>query len=84
HMAPRVLAGDHDPGFFIKHFIKDMRIVENEMADRETTLPMLDTVLWLYERMAEAGYGDKGTQALIRLYRENDADGHKQNEQTTG
>ena len=69
NMAPRVLSGDHDPGFFIKHFIKDMRIVEEEMEERETRLPMLNTVLQLYERMAEDGEGDLGTQALIRLYR---------------
>ncbi len=69
NMAPRVLSGDHDPGFFIKHFIKDMRIVEEEMADRGTGLPMLHTVLGLYEKMAGHGDGDLGTQALIRLYR---------------
>jgi 3-hydroxyisobutyrate dehydrogenase-like beta-hydroxyacid dehydrogenase len=72
NMAPRVLSGDHDPGFFIKHFIKDMRIIESEMVDRETQLPMLETVLRLYERMAEKGYEDKGTQALIRLYKDAD------------
>ncbi|NLA82179.1 MAG: NAD(P)-dependent oxidoreductase [Clostridiaceae bacterium] len=69
NMAPRVLSGDHDPGFFIKHFIKDMRIVEEEMAGRGARLPMLHTVLELYERMAEDGEEDLGTQALIRLYR---------------
>ncbi|HHX30621.1 MAG TPA: NAD(P)-dependent oxidoreductase, partial [Clostridiaceae bacterium] len=69
NMAPRVLAGDHDPGFFIKHFVKDMRIVEEEMTERNVRLPMLDTVLQLYERMEEDGEGDLGTQALIRLYR---------------
>lgn len=69
NMAPRVLEGDHDPGFFIKHFIKDMRIVEEEMAGRGSGLPMLHTVLGLYEDMAEEGEEDLGTQALIRLYR---------------
>lgn len=74
NMAPRVLSGDHDPGFFIKHFIKDMRIVEEEMADRGSQLPMLHTVLQLYEQMAEEGQADLGTQALIRLYREDKTD----------
>lgn len=69
HMAPRVLSGDHNPGFFIKHFIKDMHIVEDEMAERRTRLPMLHAVLGLYEKMAEDGDADLGTQALIRLYR---------------
>lgn len=69
NMAPRVLSGDHDPGFFIKHFIKDMRIIEDEMEKRGTALPMLRTVLNLYEEMADEGEESLGTQALIRLYR---------------
>ena len=68
NMAPRVLRDDLAPGFFIKHFIKDMRIVRDEMADRGVTLGMLNTVLGLYEDMAEEGFEDDGTQALIKLY----------------
>ncbi len=74
NMAPRLLSGDHDPGFFIKHFIKDMQIVEDEMAERHTHLPMLHTVLGLYQQMAEEGEEDYGTQALIRLYRRESLD----------
>lgn len=68
NMAPRVLRDDLAPGFFIKHFIKDMRIVRDEMADRGVTLGMLNTVLGLYEDMAEEGFENDGTQALIKLY----------------
>ena len=68
NMAPRVLRDDLAPGFFIKHFIKDMRIVRDEMADRGVSLGMLNTVLGLYEDMAEEGLENDGTQALIKLY----------------
>lgn len=68
HMAPRALHGDHAPGFFVKHFIKDMRIIEAEAAARGLSLPMLETVLRQYEAMAEAGGENKGTQALIGQY----------------
>ena len=68
NMAPRVLRDDLAPGFFIKHFIKDMRIVRDEMADRGVSLGMLNTVLGLYEGMAEEGFENDGTQALIKLY----------------
>lgn len=68
NMAPRVLKRDLAPGFFIKHFIKDMKIVQEEMAARGADLSMLNTVLSLYLKMAEKGFENDGTQALIKLY----------------
>jgi 3-hydroxyisobutyrate dehydrogenase-like beta-hydroxyacid dehydrogenase len=68
NMAPRVLKRDLAPGFFIKHFIKDMKIVQEEMAARGTDLGMLNAVLGLYLKMAESGFENDGTQALIKLY----------------
>ena len=68
HMAPRALSGDHAPGFFIKHFIKDMRIASAAAAEKGLVLPMLETVLEEYEQMADMGLENEGTQALIRRY----------------
>ena len=68
NMAPRVLAGDFAPGFFIKHFIKDMKIIQDESAQRGVELPMLDTVCSLYEELVRRGLENEGTQALIRYY----------------
>lgn len=68
NMAPRVLAGDFAPGFFIKHFIKDMKIIQDESTQRGVELPMLDTVCSLYEELARRGLENEGTQALIRYY----------------
>ena len=68
NMAPRVLKGDFAPGFFIKHFIKDMRIVQEECRSRGVDLEMLNTVCALYEKMAEDGLENEGTQALIQYY----------------
>lgn len=68
NMAPRVLKGDVAPGFFVKHFIKDMKIIKKEMEERKIDLRMLNEVLSMYEAFAEAGHGDLGTQGLIRLY----------------
>ena len=70
NMAPRALAGDFAPGFFVKHFIKDMKIIHDETAGRGVTLEMLESVLALYERFAAAGGENDGTQALIKFYRE--------------
>ncbi|PWM22843.1 MAG: oxidoreductase [Oscillospiraceae bacterium] len=68
NMAPRVLKGDFAPGFFIKHFVKDMRIIKEECDAKGIDLEMLDSVLGLYEKMIELGHGDQGTQALIEYY----------------
>ena len=70
NMAPRALHGDHAPGFFIKHFVKDMRIVKSEAAAKGVDLEMLDSVLGLYEKMMERGYENDGTQALIKYYQD--------------
>lgn len=66
--APRILRGDMDPGFFIKHYVKDMGIAAQEAADAGITLEVLDTVLSLYRSLEQQGLGDLGTQALIRHY----------------
>ncbi len=68
NMAPRALSGAHAPGFFVKHFIKDMHIAQDIAKERGLTLPMLDTVLAQYEKMALEGHQDEGTQALIHQY----------------
>lgn len=70
NMAPRALKGDFAPGFFIKHFVKDMKIVQEEAADKHVQLQMLDAVLAMYEKMVELGFEDDGTQALIKIYRQ--------------
>ena len=65
NLAPRMLDGDFAPGFYVKHFIKDLRIAK-ESAELE--LPGLDLVLSRYETLAESFGGEDGTQALFRLY----------------
>lgn len=66
--APRVLQKDYEPGFFIKHFIKDMNIIKMVMQEHHEALPMLDTVCGLYEELQKEGYENDGTQALIKYY----------------
>lgn len=70
NMAPRVLKGDLAPGFFVKHFIKDMKIVQQESRQKGVELEMLSAVLKMYEKMSEMGLDNEGTQALIRYYQQ--------------
>lgn len=64
NLAPRVIAGNFEPGFFIKHFIKDMGIALDAAAEMGIELPGLTLARELYGRLADAGLADKGTQAL--------------------
>ncbi|MDP2183098.1 MAG: NAD(P)-dependent oxidoreductase [Actinomycetota bacterium] len=68
NLAPRMLAGDTAPGFFVKHFIKDMWIAISSADEMGLELPGLRLAKHLYDQLAEAGYGDAGTQSLIELY----------------
>lgn len=72
NMASRVLRKDYAPGFYVKHFIKDMDIVSREMADRGTRLRMLEAVLAMYRDLAAQGHDEDGTQSLIQLYGDED------------
>lgn len=70
NLGPRMLAGNFDPGFFVKHFIKDMGIAEAEAREMDLGIPGLKLALSLYRRLEDEGFGDEGTQALFRLYAE--------------
>ena len=68
NMAPRMLGGDYSPGFYIKHFIKDIRIALNGADENGLDLGITKKVLSMYEVLEKDGAGDLGTQALIKYY----------------
>ena len=68
NMAPRMLKGDFDPGFFVKHYIKDMNIALEEASHVNLTMPVLNEVHDMYQALDDRGMGDLGTQALIKYY----------------
>ena len=68
NLAPRMLRGDYAPGFFIKHFIKDMGIALASAEEMHLDLPGLKLAKRLYDELSARGMEDSGTQALIRWY----------------
>jgi len=70
NLAPRVLKGDFAPGFFVKHFIKDMRIAIESAEGMGLELPGLKLAKQLYDKLAAQGCEDDGTQALFKLYQD--------------
>jgi len=68
NMAPRAISGNFDPGFFIKHYIKDMLIAVAEAKANGISLPGLELVLTQYEKLQAQGLDELGTQGLYKLY----------------
>lgn len=68
NLAPRILQEDFAPGFFIKHFLKDMRIAVESAETMGLNLPGLKLAKQLYEKLTASGGENDGTQALFKLY----------------
>lgn len=66
--GPRILKQDYTPGFFAKHFLKDLKIALEEADEMQLDLPATKLAKDLYQKLVDAGLGNDGTQALIKLW----------------
>ncbi|MGO2084099.1 NAD(P)-dependent oxidoreductase [Vagococcus sp.] len=66
--APRILKEDFTPGFFVKHFVKDLKIALDEAEKMNIILPATHKAKELYQQLEDEGFGNEGTQALIKLW----------------
>lgn len=66
--GPKMAQGDMAPGFYIKHYIKDLDIAAAQSHDRGLSLPVLEEVLNIYRALEEKGLSDLGTQAISKYY----------------
>lgn len=62
--APKMYKREFEPGFYIKHMVKDLKIANQEMPN----LKVLKDVLEIYETLEKNGDGDLGTQAICKYY----------------
>ena len=67
--GPRILKGDFKPGFFIHHFIKDMRLALEECEKMNIKLPGLETAYEVYSELEEEVRNTNGTQAISKWYK---------------
>ena len=65
NLAPRILARDFAPGFFVEHFVKDMSMALEESRRMGLVLPGLALVHQLYLAVQAHGHGRSGTHALM-------------------
>lgn len=72
NLAPRMLANNFAPGFYVKHFIKDMTIALDSAQAMGLLTPGLELAKSLYDKLAEQGEENSGTQALFKLYLQKD------------
>ncbi|OXM82545.1 NAD(P)-dependent oxidoreductase [Paenibacillus rigui] len=68
NLGPRMINGNFEPGFYIKHFIKDMGIALEAADEMGLETHGLKLARQLYEQLAELGEENSGTQALYKLY----------------
>jgi len=68
NLAPRMLVNNFAPGFYVKHFIKDMTIALDSAQKMGLLTPGLELAKSLYDKLAEQGEENSGTQSLIKLY----------------
>jgi len=68
NLGRRIVKHDFAPGFFIKHFIKDMGIALDEAKRMQLNLPGLKLAMNFYKTAADMGLEDMGTQALYQVF----------------
>jgi 3-hydroxyisobutyrate dehydrogenase len=66
--APRMLDGDFAPGFYVKHFLKDLRIALDSAKRMNLRLPLLELAEKLFEKVLSEGMGEHGIQVLYKFY----------------
>lgn len=64
--GPKMVQKDYQPGFYLKHYLKDLKLVIEEKE--ELRLPILEKVTDIYQKLFDLGFQDFGTQAVIEYY----------------
>jgi 3-hydroxyisobutyrate dehydrogenase len=67
NLGRRIAKGDFNPGFYIKHFVKDMGIALEEARRMKLSLPGLALVNQLYVSAQALGMENLGTQGLYKV-----------------
>lgn len=62
----KMIDKDYEPGFFIKHYLKDLKLAMEEKENLD--LKVLEIVTKAYQVLSDEGFNEKGTQAVIEYY----------------
>ena len=64
----KMINHDDSAGFYIKHFIKDMKLAQAEAHKINLELSVLNIVEAMYEKLSDQNMDDLGTQAIYKIY----------------
>lgn len=70
NLAPRIVKDDYEPGFMVDHFVKDLGIALKQSESMGLKLPGLALANQLYQKTQALGFGENGSQVLIKAIRE--------------
>jgi len=66
--AHRIIGGDYAPGFFLKHFNKDLALALEEAGQSGLSLDVLRKTLENAQTLEENGHGNDGSHVLMKFY----------------
>jgi 3-hydroxyisobutyrate dehydrogenase len=67
NLGRRIVKGNFDPGFYIKHFVKDMGIALDEAKKMNLSLPGLALANQFYIAAVAEGYENLGTHGVYKV-----------------
>lgn len=70
HLGPKIVAADFQPGFAIKHILKDLRLVGDTLESGEELpgVKLAENLFKMVKELDGGTGGELGTQAMIRAY----------------
>lgn len=77
--GPRIAKGNFDPGFFVKHFVKDMGIALKEARRMNLSLPGLAMAQQFYIAAMAQGMENLGTHSLYKVFENLNSQGRGNN-----
>jgi 3-hydroxyisobutyrate dehydrogenase len=69
HNGPLLIEEDMNPGFFLAHFLKDLRCVMHEANLKSLHLPIVEKITAMVESIINEHNQDLSTLALLEYYR---------------
>jgi 3-hydroxyisobutyrate dehydrogenase len=68
NLGPKIIAADYEPGFTIKHILKDLRLVREIAEEGLPGVELADRLFKLVAKLDDGEGARQGTQAMIRAY----------------